>query len=158
MGQPSLLSQQTNMKNRHQQRQLEQGSVWLSQLVICAILSILMGSYLHMIQTQRFPWRILLWNQARGQEAGVEGHALLNSEVKAPNLQSSMDYAAAGFQIAHQSNHISGTVITKWSSPTNLQHPPHDPSKGRVPGPIVALLLHTIAVDETESTFPVSRR
>ena len=152
------------MKIRHQQQQLEQGSVLAITLIICAILSILMGSYLHMIQTQRFSVaRSQGWNQALVvSEAGVEeAMALLNSGVKAPNF-AIFPWTSAGGGVfksptnrteKHFGDSYYEVIITNGFAGTH----PMILSKGRVPGPIGSpLLIRTILVEtKPRSTFPV---
>ena len=152
------------MKIRHQQQQVEQGSVLAITLIICTILSILMGSYLYMIQTQRFSVaRSQRWNQALVvSEAGVEeAMALLNSGVKAPNFGIFPWTSAGGGVFTSPTNRPEKRLadgyyevfITNGFAGAN----PVIISKGRVAGPIGSpLLVRTILVEtKPRPTFPV---
>jgi hypothetical protein len=152
------------MKVRYQHQQPERGSVLALTLILCAIFSILMASYLYIIQTQRFSVaRSQRWNQALViSEAGVEeAMALLNSGVKAPGFGIFPWTSAGGGVFTTPTNRPEKKVadgyyevsITNGFAGAN----PVIISKGRVAGPIGSppLMRSILVTTKPRPTFPV---
>jgi len=157
------------MRTRNNKSKRNQGSVLMITLLLCVILGILMGSYLHLVQTQRTAVaRSERWNYALVvAEAGAEeAMAFLNSGVKAPGFSSPPVWASAGggvfttptnrtekrFIIGSATNYYQ-VIITNGFAGSN----PVVIAKGFSPGPVgAAPLTRSIQIrTKPHPTFPV---
>src|SRR5215471_5561820 len=155
---------QTVMRINRNKLAGEQGSALAITMILCTILTTLVGSYFYMIQTQnRSVARSQSWNQALTvAEAGVEETlALLNSGVQSPNFAVFPWTSAGGGVFKNDTNRPAckfGTsyyeaFITNGFANAN----PVIISQGYVPGPIGSpTLLRSIRVTtKPRPTFPV---
>lgn len=137
------------MKTHHTQTNQNLGSVLLVSLLVCAILGIMMGSYLSMIQTQRSSVaREQAWQRALVvAEAGVEeALAHLNTSGVTTNNLAVNNWTSLGGGVYTKGNVLGDSSYTARIIVTN-NVPPVIISTGNTPGPVsTAQLSRTVRV------------
>jgi hypothetical protein len=146
------------MKTLSQKSKREEGTVLFVMLIICAILAILIGSYLSLIQTQRSSVsRAQCWNSALAvAEAGIEeGMAHINSGVSTNNLATNT-WTSQGSGIVCKTNYLGDSyyMVTIKTSPAVTDAFPVILSSSYVPGPISGPALGRTILVNTKAKTP----
>jgi len=148
------------MKIRYHKSRRQQGTVLFVTLAICAILGILIGSYLYLIRTQRFSVsRAQAWENALVvAEAGVEeAMAHLNSGVSTNNFGTN-SWASLGGGNYAKTNYLGSNywAVTIQTSPAVTNATPVIVSTGYVPGPVSSPTLSRTLRVNTKAKPPIN--